>query len=193
MGLFDQDHRCYRIIKELGHFKFWDIRDNPGPAPAGLSHAKRLVPHGAGLIVSGGGNMEASNVWKAFIAAVGTAATYLWGGWDAVFLALVTLACMDYVTGWAAAWVHGRLSSDIGRRGIAKKIGMFIVVAVCNILDQLGDLGEPILRTVAIWWYLSNEALSIVENLGEVGVPIPGRLRQALAVLRDKQDGEVGR
>jgi phage-related holin len=50
--------------------------------------------------------MNATNIWKTIIAAVGTAATYLWGGWDAVFLALVTLACMDYVTGWAAAWVH---------------------------------------------------------------------------------------
>ena len=138
--------------------------------------------------------MDATNIWKiikSIIAAVGTAATYLWGGWDAVFTALVVLACMDYVTGWAAAWVHGRLSSDIGRRGIAKKVGMFMVVAVCNILDQLGGLGDPILRTVAIWWYIGNEALSVVENLGEVGVPIPGRLRQALAVLRDRHDGEV--
>src|SRR5690606_41774998 len=97
--------------------------------------------------------MDASNVWKAFIAAVGTAATYLWGGWDAVFAALVVLACMDYVTGWAAAWVHGRLSSDAGRRGIARKVGMFVVVAVCNIIDKLGGLGGAILRTVDIWWY----------------------------------------
>lgn len=135
---------------------------------------------------------DATNIWKVIIAAVGTAATYLWGGWDAVFAALVVLACMDYVTGWAAAWVHGRLSSDVGRRGIAKKVGMFMVVAVCNIVDQVGGLGEPILRTVAIWWYISNEALSVVENLGEVGVPIPGRLRQALAVLRDRHNGGVG-
>ena len=136
--------------------------------------------------------MERESITKTVIAALGTAATYLWGGWDAVFLALVTLACMDYVTGWAAAWVHGRLSSDAGRRGIAKKVGMFMVVAVCNIVDQLGGLGDPILRTVAIWWYIGNESLSVVENLGEVGVPIPGRLRQALAVLRDRHDGEVG-
>jgi len=136
---------------------------------------------------------DATNIWKTIIAAVGTAATYLWGGWDAVFAALVVLACMDYVTGWAAAWVHRRLSSDIGRRGIAKKVGMFVIVAVCHLIDQLSDLGDPILRTAAIWWYIGNEALSIVENLGEIGVPIPGRLRQALAVLRDKHDGEVGR
>ena len=137
--------------------------------------------------------LERESLYKAATAALGTAATYLWGGWDAVFLALIILACMDYVTGWVAAWVHRRLSSDIGRRGIAKKVGMFVVVAVCNILDQLGGLGEPILRTVVVWWYLANESLSIVENLGEVGVPIPDRLRQALAVLRDKYDGEVGR
>src|SRR5690606_40920172 len=98
--------------------------------------------------------LERESLFKAATAALGTAATYLCGGWDAVFKALVVLACMDYVTGWAAAWVHGRLSSDAGRRGIARKVGMFVVVAVGNILDQLGGLGEPILRTVAIWWYI---------------------------------------
>ena len=137
--------------------------------------------------------LERESLYKAATAALGTAATYLWGGFDAVFLALVTLACLDYLTGWASAWVGGRLSSDVGRRGIVKKVGMFVVISVCHIMDQLGGLGEPILRTVAIWWYIGNEALSIVENLGEVGVPIPGRLRQALAVLRDRHDGEVGR
>jgi len=137
--------------------------------------------------------LERESLFKAATAALGTAATYLWGGFDAVFLALVTLACLDYLTGWASAWVGGRLSSDTGRRGIAKKVGMFVVISVCHIMDQLGGLGEPILRTVAIWWYIGNEALSVVENLGEIGVPIPDRLRQALAVLRDKQDGEVGR
>jgi len=138
-------------------------------------------------------SLERESLYKAVITALGTVATYLWGGFDAVFLALVVLACMDYVTGWVAAWVHGRLSSDVGRLGIAKKIGMFVVVAVSHILDQLGDLGEPILRTVAIWWYLANEALSIIENLGEIGVPIPERLRQALAVLRNKHNGEMER
>jgi len=137
--------------------------------------------------------MTENTASKVLLAAAGTAATYLWGGWDAVLIALVTLACMDYLTGWVAAWVGRRLSSEVGRRGIARKVGMFVVVAVCNVIDQLGGLGEPILRTVVIWWYIGNEALSVVENLGEVGVPIPGRLRLALAVLRDKHDGEEGR
>lgn len=131
--------------------------------------------------------MDDSSTIKVIVAAIGTAATYLWGGWDAVLVALVTLACMDYLTGWMAAWVGRRLSSDVGRRGIAKKVGMFAIIAVCNVIDQVGGLGEPILRTMAAWWYVGNEALSIIENLSEVGVPIPGRLKHALAVLRDRE------
>ena len=122
---------------------------------------------------------------KAPAALAGTAATYLWGGMDAVFTALVTLACLDYVCGLAAAWVKRRLSSDVGRRGIARKAGMFAIVALCNVIDQAGGLGGPVLRTMAVWWYIGNEALSIVENLAELGVPIPGRLRRALAVMSD--------
>lgn len=132
--------------------------------------------------------MTGNDSIKAVVAALGTAATYLWGGWDAVLLALVTLACMDYVTGWAAAWVGKRLSSDVGRRGIARKVGMFFLVALCNVIDQIGGLGEPILRTVAAWWYIGNEALSIVENLAEIGVPVPERVRHALTALRDREE-----
>jgi len=136
--------------------------------------------------------MDESTV-KALLAAIGMAATYLWGGWDAVLTALVVLACIDYASGWAAAWVGRRLSSEVGRRGIARKVGMFAIIALCNIIDQTGGLGDPILRTMAVWWYIGNEALSIVENLGEVGVPIPERLRDALAVLRDREGTPHGR
>lgn len=106
-----------------------------------------------------------------------------------MLMALVVLACLDYVSGWVAAWVGRRLSSDVGRRGIAKKAGMFAIVALCNVIDQTGGLGEPILRTMAVWWYIGNESLSIVENLSEVGVPVPSQLREALAVLRDRERG----
>lgn len=122
------------------------------------------------------------------IAAGGTVATYLWGGWDGVLKALVVFVCIDYVTGVAAAWAGQRLSSQIGARGIAKKIGIFLVVAIANILDSTGGLGEPILRTVACWFYIANEALSITENLGEIGVPIPGKLKAAIDKLREDGD-----
>lgn len=124
---------------------------------------------------------------KTLIAALGTVATYLWGGWDAVLMALVVFATIDYVTGVTAAWVRQDLDSEVGAKGIARKIGMFLVVAVCNIIDQTGALGEPVLRTVATWWYLGNEALSIIENLADIGVPIPERLLSALASLKGEE------
>ena len=128
-----------------------------------------------------------STIVKTVIAAVGTVATYLWGGWDAVLLALVVLASLDYVSGVIAAWHRRELDSRIGARGIARKVGMFLVVAVCNIIDQTGALGEPVLRTVTTWWYLGNEALSIVENLADIGVPIPERILSALASLKGEE------
>lgn len=122
---------------------------------------------------------------QTIIALVGTMATYLWGGWDAVLMALVVMVVMDYATGLTASWVCGRLDSDVGRRGIARKLGIFVAVAVANVIDQTGGLGEPILRTVVTWFYIGSEAISVVENLGEIGVPIPDKLRNALARLRE--------
>ena len=125
---------------------------------------------------------------KTAIAALGTAATYLWGGWDTVLMALVVFATIDYMTGVAAAWARRELSSEIGARGIVKKVGMFVIIAVCNVIDNTGGIGEPILRTAATWWYLANEALSIIENLAEIGVPIPQRIMSALASLKGEED-----
>ena len=85
-------------------------------------------------------SLERESLYKAATAALGTAATYLWGGFDAVFLALVTLACLDYLTGWASAWVGGRLSSDVGRRGIARKVGMFVVEAEAPDSDAVAEV-----------------------------------------------------
>ena len=132
--------------------------------------------------------MDEHTLLKTVITAVGTVATYLWGGWDAVLLALVVLASLDYVSGVVAAWHRRELDSRVGARGIARKVGMFVVVAVANIIDQTGVVGEPILRTVATWWYLGNEALSIVENLADIGVPIPARILSALASLKEEEE-----
>ena len=136
--------------------------------------------------------MDRESLLKTIIAALGTAATYLWGGWDAVLKALVTLAVIDYISGVAAAWVGRRLSSEAGARGIARKVGMFAVVAVCHIIDQTGGLGQPILRSVAAWWYVANEAISVIENFAEIGVPVPERITRALAVWRDSGETERG-
>ena len=132
-------------------------------------------------------------VYRAAIALIGTVATYLWGGWDTVIAALVVLACLDYITGVIAAAVHGRLDSRIGARGIARKVMLFAVVAVATVVDRAGGLGEPVLRTITAIWYAANEALSVLENAGEIGVPIPAKLQEMLTRLKDGGDGDAGR
>lgn len=126
---------------------------------------------------------------KWVVTVAGTIVTYLLGGWDAVMLSLFALVCLDYVTGVLAAWVRRRLSSEVGARGIARKIGIFVVIAVANMIDRADGIGEPILRTMVAWFYLFNEALSVLENLSEMGVQIPPRLLQAIGRMQDRGGG----
>lgn len=125
---------------------------------------------------------------KAVIATIGTVGNYLFGGWDSMLLALVALVAIDYITGVAAAYVRRELSSDVGARGIVKKVGFFALVAIGHILDQTGGFDEPVLRTAVIWFLIANEGLSAVENLAAIGVPIPDAIRAALARVQDRRD-----
>lgn len=115
------------------------------------------------------------------------------GGWDGFLLSLVVFVVTDYLTGILAAAGQGRLASSRGFRGILKKILIFLVVGLGQLLDQalLGGSGAP-LRSAMIFFYLSNEGLSIIENLGTLGVPIPRRLKRLVAELgeEDRDSGE---
>lgn len=134
--------------------------------------------------------MKGTMSFKAVCAALGTAATYLVGGWDAALIALVALVALDYVAGVMAAFVNRKLDSQIGAKGIAKKVGYFMLVCVAGIIDRSAGLGAPMLRTLVIWFLIANEGLSITENLAALDVPIPGPMRQALERLKEsKPDG----
>ena len=101
--------------------------------------------------------------------------------------ALIAFVVIDYITGVIAAAVQKRLNSTVGFKGIAKKLGIFILVALGHIIDAqiLGD-GDA-LRTAVIFFYLSNEGLSIIENAVAIGLPVPEALKNALAHL-DKEN-----
>jgi toxin secretion/phage lysis holin len=124
---------------------------------------------------------------KWLLVTAGTAITSFLGGWDMALQVLVIFVVADYLTGLAAAWYEGKLNSNVGFKGIAKKILLFVPVAVGYWLDQV--IGQNILRNLAIWFYMANEGLSILENLGRAGVPIPAQLQQALEQLKKKGDG----
>jgi toxin secretion/phage lysis holin len=116
------------------------------------------------------------------------------GGFDGFLITLVVFVVTDYLTGILAAAGTGRLSSTRGFRGILKKMLIFLVVALGHCLDQalLGGSGAP-LRSAMIFFYLSNEGLSILENLGALGVPIPRRLKQVVAELGEEAEKKDGR
>lgn len=114
----------------------------------------------------------------------------LLGGWDIALQVLVLFVVLDYITGVTAAWYEKKLDSNIGLRGIAKKILIFVPVAVGYWLDVA--LGTELFRSLSIFFYIANEGLSILENLGRAGVPIPEPLKAALNQLKQKANQEGG-
>ena len=123
--------------------------------------------------------------FKTIVAVGGAAASYLFGGWSALLSILLTFVVLDYTTGFLAAAREGKLNSETGLWGIAKKVAIFFVVAIAHLVDTtLGD--AHFFRDAAIFFYLANELLSIVENIGRLGVPIPTAIQQAVEVLRGK-------
>lgn len=118
-------------------------------------------------------------------AGFGASIGYFLGGWDGFLYALVGFVAVDYLTGVMVAILERRLSSDVGFRGIFKKVMIFTLVAVAHTIDSqiLGD--GSVVRTAVIFFYLSNEGVSILENASNIGLPIPEKLKNALAQLRE--------
>ncbi len=100
---------------------------------------------------------------------------------------LTLFIVLDYIAGLIAAYIEKRLNSSVGFKGICKKILLFIPIMIAYALDAI--LNTEMLRSLAIWFYIANEGLSIIENLGRAGVPIPHPLLDALEQLRKKGDG----
>lgn len=123
------------------------------------------------------------NTIQIVIAAVGGYIGYFLGGLDGFLYALIAFVIIDYLTGIMVAVLEKRLSSEVGFRGIFKKVLIFSLVAVAHIVDsQLIQTGSAI-RTAVIFFYLSNEGISIVENASKIGLPIPEKLKTVLEQL----------
>lgn len=121
-----------------------------------------------------------------FLALVGAAVGYIWGAIDGLFIALVIFITVDYITGVLCAIYEHHLSSGVGFKGIIKKIAILIMVAVANIIDcEILKAGSPC-RTSVIFFYVSNEGISILENITRLGVPVPEKLRQMLDQLHEE-------
>lgn len=131
-------------------------------------------------------------IFKSIVAGAGAVTGYLYGGWDTLLQVLLIFVIVDYLTGIIAGGTNGKLSSKVGFRGILKKVLIFIIVAVAHWVDVAVGvaLGEDvaIFRNATIFFYLANELLSITENAGEMGVPIPEKLMNAVEILKGKKE-----
>lgn len=118
---------------------------------------------------------------KYILALVGAAVGYLVGDIDGLFIALIIFVVIDYITGVLKAIYLRKLSSEVGAVGILKKICIFILVAVANVIDHyIMKVGGSPCRTSVIFFYLGNEGISILENVAALDVPIPEKLRSIL-------------
>ena len=139
--------------------------------------------------------MDMKSIWHGFqavVVAVGGGIGWFLGGCDSLLYALVAFTTVDYATGILCGIAEKNLSSEIGMRGIIKKVFIFLIVGIAHIID--GVLGNGgIVRTAAIIFFLSNEGLSLVENACRIGLPVPPKLKEALSQLhqgKKKKEGE---
>ena len=124
--------------------------------------------------------------------AVGTAGgivTALFGGWDTLLKVLLIFMALDYATGLGVAIIKRRLNSSTGLKGILKKASMLAVIVLAAQLDRVTGQQGNLCRSVACMFYISNEGISILENVGEMGVPLPAFIKNTLEKLK-KQDRE---
>ena len=120
------------------------------------------------------------------ITAIGGWLGYFVGGMDGLLAALLILMTIDYITGIMCAIVDKQLSSAVGFKGICKKVLILMLVGVAHVIDlHVVGTGEA-LRSAVICFYLSNEGVSVLENAGRLGLPIPEKLKAILAQLHDK-------
>lgn len=110
------------------------------------------------------------------------------GGCDGLMYALIAFVVVDYITGIMCAIVDKKLSSAVGFKGICKKVLIFLLVGVANILDVNIIGSGSVLRTAAIFFYLSNEGVSLLENAAHLGLPVPNAIKEVLQQLHDRAE-----
>lgn len=128
------------------------------------------------------------NTFQIIFTAIGGYMGWFLGGVDGFMYALITFVVIDYVTGLMVAVLEKKLSSEIGFRGIFKKVLIFVFVGIGNIIDVHLIKNSSAIRTAVIFFYISNEGISIIENSAKIGLPIPEKLKDILEQLNKEDD-----
>ena len=130
------------------------------------------------------------NTIQLIFTAVGGWLGYFLGGCDGLLYALIAFVVIDYITGVMCAINDKTLSSEVGFRGICRNVLIFLLVGIANILDvQVIGTGS-VLRTAVIFFYISNEGVSLLENAAHLGLPVPEKIKTVLEQLHDRSESE---
>lgn len=122
-------------------------------------------------------------VLQSVLAVISTVLIYLLGGLDIALTCLLIAIILDYVSGMLKAFITRQVSSKVGFKGIIKKVSILLVVMLAVLIDKVtGETGA--IRTLVIYYFVANEGLSVLENLGQAGVPIPQSIKRALKALK---------
>ena len=133
------------------------------------------------------------NTIQLAFAAVGGWLGYFLGGCDGLLYALLAFVVIDYITGVMCAIINKQLSSEVGFKGIFRKVLIFLLVGIANIIDVQVIGTGAVLRTAVIFFYISNEGVSLLENAGHLGLPIPEKIKTVLEQLHDRaENGKEG-
>lgn len=132
------------------------------------------------------------NTIQLVITGIGGWLGYFLGGCDGLLYALLLFVVMDYITGVMCAINDHKLSSEVGFRGICRKVLIFMLVGIANVMDVTVIGTGSVLRTAVIFFYLSNEGISLIENAGHLGLPIPEKLKIVLEQLHNRSEDKDG-
>ena len=130
------------------------------------------------------------NTIQLIFTAVGGWLGYFLGGCDGLLYALIAFVVIDYITGVMCAIINRELSSAVGFKGIFRKVMIFLLVGIANIIDVQVIGTGAVLRTAVIFFYISNEGVSLLENAGHLGLPIPEKIKTLLEQLHDRAEKE---
>ena len=130
------------------------------------------------------------NTIQLIFSAVGGWLGYFLGGCDGLLYALIAFVAIDYITGVMCAVINRKLSSAVGFKGIFRKVLIFLLVGIANIIDVQVIGTGAVLRTAVIFFYISNEGVSLLENAGHLGLPIPEKIKTVLEQLHDRAEKE---
>ena len=133
------------------------------------------------------------NTIQLVFSALGGWIGYFLGGCDGLLYALIAFVVIDYITGVMCAIINKQLSSEVGFKGIFRKVLIFLLVGIANIIDAQVIGTGAVLRTAVIFFYISNEGVSLLENAGHLGLPIPEKIKTVLEQLHDRaENGKEG-